>query len=339
MPFATLTVAVRRGWIPICAAACLAFATSAAGDALPVPAAISPGSAAGQLSVATSCPTFSWAGVPGAEGYQLEVSEVDQDASLATALTVELPPGVLSWRPPIGACLPAGKAYSWAVRSHVDGVATAWSDAAHFQVSLHPDAGEVLMAWEILRAHQAALQGPAATTAATAGQDPGMTVEGRVEARDLDVVQEFVLGLGTITAAGEIESRGNTAISGRRLTLTTPDSVDRLASIQSSTPGRVLLCTADTGCEAGAGGDRASLRTERLIVYDGIEVGAEGLSLTTGSNVVGSGGAGFFEVPSFSNVNVDDNASQCPSGSIMVGVRLWETDADQIGVQVRCTNP
>jgi hypothetical protein len=36
---------------------------------------------------------------------------------------------------------------------------------------------------------------------------------------------------------------------------------------------------------------------------------------------------------------MDENESICNGGGLVVGVRFWETDTDQIGLQVKCTYP
>lgn len=345
----------RRGFISPCAAGLLltTLFTSAAADTIRSPIAISPGAADATLKVATSCPTFSWAGVAAAQGYELDVSGSDKTGVVETALAVWLPAGALSWSPPLEKCLQAGNRYTWKLRAVLDSMASDWSDEVHFEISRHPAPAEVAMAYDILRRHRAATQGSAVgihkqsgsgseapRSDAPRGASTGLAVDGRVEVRDIDVVSAFASGSGEILADSAIEAP-NAAIASQHLILNAlgVSPPDPLASFSSPTAGMVVLCEAGTSCEDGAVGNRARLVVERLFAYDGLDVGSGGLVVTSGSTPTGSGGAGYFEVPSATFTRVDNNASECPSGSIMVGVRLAETDTDQIGVQALCTTP
>jgi hypothetical protein len=100
-----------------------------------------------------------------------------------------------------------------------------------------------------------------------------------------------------------------------------------------------VLCAAGGSCEDGTAGADGVLTVDSLHANGGLRVGSGGLTVTRQGSPTGNGGGGYFEVPSATDVNVDNNASECPSGTIMVGVRLWETDANQIGVQVKCSAP
>lgn len=345
----------RRGLVSPCAVGLVlaTLVTSAAGEPMRSPVAISPGAADATLTVATSCPTFSWAGVAAARAYELEVTGSDETGAVETALAIQLPAGALSWSPPLERCLQAGKRYSWKLRAVVDNAATGWSNDVHFEVSRHPAPAEVAMAYDILRRHQAAKQGSTAGIRVNPDSQPesprpqdqrgasvGLAVDGRVEARDIDVVSAFASGSGELFADGAIEAP-NAAIASQRLLLSAlgVNPPDPLASFSSPVAGIAVLCEAGTPCEDGAVGDRARLEVERLVAYDGLDVGSGGLVVSSGSTPTGSGGAGYFEVPSATFTRVDDNGSDCPSGSIMVGVRLAETDVDQIGVQALCTTP
>lgn len=349
----------RGGLISSCAVGVLlsTLVARAAGESLRTPVAISPGAPDATLTIGAVCPTFSWAGVAAAQGYELEVAATDEHGAADVALAARFAAGALSWTPPLDRCLQPGKRYAWKLRSVVDGIATAWSGAAHFQVSRHPSPAEVAMAYDILRRHQAAMprsvtdarktSGSGTQAAAQAprpdaarGAASGLGVEGRVEALDIDVVEAFASGAGQIFADGDIDAR-NAAIASQQLTLSALGAlpVAALASFRSPADGFVVLCEAGTTCETGAAGNRARLNVERLFAYGGLDVGSGGLVVASGSTPTGSGGSGFFEVPSATFTRVDDNASECPTGSIMVGVRLAETDADQIGVQALCTTP
>jgi hypothetical protein len=328
------------------------IATTAVGAPSRSPVAISPGAPDATLTVGSSCPTFSWAGVDGVHGYQLEVVELDERGPVEVALVTDLPAGALSWSPPVGHCLQAGVSYSWSVRSVVDGQITHQSEDAYFRVSHHPAPDDVALAYEILSRHREAMQGPttgaqtttasipgATTSGAPEGTGIGFEVEGRVEARDIDIVRVLPFFQGQILADGDIEAQ-TAAIESLRLTLTENGNIfNRLASFRSDASGRAILCQADGPCEAGSTGADGVLTVRNLFANDGLRVGSGGLTVIRQSSPTGNGGSGYFSVPSATNVNVDNNASQCPSGTIMVGVRLWETDSNQIGVQVKCSAP
>lgn len=103
------------------------------------PTAASPGSAAQVVSINDACPTFSWARVNGARGYELVVYAFDEKtgpASLRAAqpsLREEIPGSASSWTPPADRCLSPGS-YAWSVKAHVDQSDTSWSELLTFRL-------------------------------------------------------------------------------------------------------------------------------------------------------------------------------------------------------------
>lgn len=81
------------------------------------------------------------------------------------------------------------------------------------------------------------------------------------------------------------------------------------------------------------------------------EVRSDGGIGLSGSSWTGSdGGSGVSYVPSFVDlincspigrrcVPMDEAEARCPAGGLVVGVRFWETDTNQVGIQVWCTHP
>jgi hypothetical protein len=117
-------------------------ASLAATGTTPMP--VSPGRETAPTVVEARCPTFSWAGVAGARGYQLAVlrlSAGEEDAGGAESESepelvarVELPADARSFTPPVGECLTRGSRYAWSVAAvDRDGLLD-WSPALRFEV-------------------------------------------------------------------------------------------------------------------------------------------------------------------------------------------------------------
>ncbi|MEJ2084119.1 MAG: hypothetical protein P8Y44_00380 [Acidobacteriota bacterium] len=337
---------------------------------------ISPGAADRVLTVDQSCPTFSWAGIDGADGYDLEVFTTfgDDDAPLSTdpadravgslVLEVELPAGASSWTPSVDRCLAPGGTYVWLVQAVADGRPGGWSEGHYFRVSPRPSADEVALAFEILQryletggeegaeipplstAGRPDISTPSSSSASSAarssasvlgGSGMELEVDGPVQSRGLDIVSFVPQYLGRILADGDIATPSG-IIETNRVALTAGAGLGERVSLHSPTVGKAVLCEAGTACETGSGAD-GTLFTQLLRAEGGIDVGPGGLTVIRAGFFNGTGGAGYFEVPSVTEVNVDNNASMCPDGAIVVAVRLWETDSNQVGVQVQCSQP
>ncbi|MCP4249786.1 MAG: hypothetical protein GY778_22310, partial [bacterium] len=88
------------------------------------------------------CPTFNWAGVPGARSYELVVYLVGEEGQEATPVLRQTVPGAANgWTPSLDACLERGERYAWSVRAVGRTEASDWSAPSLFEVAAGP--GEV----------------------------------------------------------------------------------------------------------------------------------------------------------------------------------------------------
>lgn len=103
----------------------------------------------------SACPTFSWAVVPTASGYELVIYEVkvNGDVSPHPVTSIDLPAGASSWTLPADSCLAPGGRYAWSLRA-TGRVGSAWSEAVLFAVTEAPSQDEVRQALEVLRRYQ-----------------------------------------------------------------------------------------------------------------------------------------------------------------------------------------
>lgn len=122
------------------------------------PVAVSPGGAAGAV-IQTRCPTFSWSAAEAAEGYELVLYRVEDDAAGAAeeageadvpVARIRLPAGSTTWTPSLEGCLDPGGSYAWSVGAVGEPELVEWSEASLFRVAGTPDADEVEAALETL---------------------------------------------------------------------------------------------------------------------------------------------------------------------------------------------
>ncbi len=118
------------------------------------PIAVSPGAAGAAEALGTSCPTFSWSGVPGATGYELLLYRVGDNGSLGVALQRRVPGDARAWTPSASTCPEPGYQYAWVVRASAGEEAGAWSEPLLFDAPSSPTADEVRRALETLRRYQ-----------------------------------------------------------------------------------------------------------------------------------------------------------------------------------------
>jgi hypothetical protein len=102
---------------------------------------VSPGSFAA-ATLAAACPAFSWAGKPGAVGYELAVHRVEDPSQLepAPVMRATLPGTAATWAPPVSDCLEPGASYMWFVREvgPAGEPLGGWSDGMRFTVAGSP---------------------------------------------------------------------------------------------------------------------------------------------------------------------------------------------------------
>ncbi|MCK5681731.1 hypothetical protein KAI46_13060, partial [bacterium] len=108
---------------------------------------ISPGSGEAITFVNECCPTFSWAAVEGAGGYELVIFTVQGSEKIMTdtlydelvqvsepTLTTQIPAPALSWTPAKEQGFIPGQTYAWCVRGLSQEDSGEWSSAAFFKV-------------------------------------------------------------------------------------------------------------------------------------------------------------------------------------------------------------
>ena len=161
---------------------CLLAALVSSSSALGAATAVSPGAIERAVVLATPCPTFDWAAVPGAAGYELVVLDVARAAEPTVVLRHRIGAAALGWSPGREECLAAGS-YAWTVRAlaasgePLEGEKV-WAPPLRFAISAAPSAAEVAEAIEILRRWQAA--GSASSAATTRSDRTTPTLADRV---------------------------------------------------------------------------------------------------------------------------------------------------------------
>ncbi len=103
--------------------------------------------------IADACPTFSWGGIPGATGYELEVFVLnDEDALGERVIQQELSGNAYAWTPPLRGCLSRATSYAWSVGA-ITKTGTIWSDPALFQVASGYSESEFQEALRVVRSY------------------------------------------------------------------------------------------------------------------------------------------------------------------------------------------
>jgi len=357
-------------------AALLAATASAGSAAAMAPAPVAPGATDRATMVASLCPTFSWATPSGSDAVTLEVYEAIEPGrsgsvgatEASPVLEVALPEGAHSWTPSGDHCLEPDAAYVWFVRRTTNGQPAQRSEGHLFRIQARmsvtqPSAAEVAWAEDVLRRHlrqptpaprlddrtgtgsPALAQGehqsqtvdPPRAGKALTGTPSALRVKGRLEVKELRAVAIPPDFAGDVIAEGDISAPSG-AMASPRITVTGGFGDIDLYTLRATGPGEVTVCRAGAACDTSPAPDATGVaRVGRLWANGSIAAIPGGMTVAGPYTWHGSGGSGFFEIPSAVNVNVDDNYSRCPGGGVAVGVRLWETDNNQIGIQVRCS--
>lgn len=120
------------------------------------PATVWPGANDKVVVIDQSCPTFTWKGVAGADGYELVLYQVQQQGSEfflpeegKARFWRRLPAENSSWTPSLKQCLEYGDVYAWAVRALTPGEQTEWSEISIFQVTAAGRVPGLSLAWPI----------------------------------------------------------------------------------------------------------------------------------------------------------------------------------------------
>jgi hypothetical protein len=152
------------------------------------PAPVSPGTKVPGAAVEARCPTFHWAGIPGARGYELAVFRLSEDGAATALVTRASVPGdARGFTPPSSDCLERGQRYAWSVAAAAAaGAELAWSTPFLFEVEAAPSLDEVEQAMAVLQRHRERLlrdapdsEEEAATDAAHAADSPAAPVQTR----------------------------------------------------------------------------------------------------------------------------------------------------------------
>ena len=167
------------------------------------PEGVSPG--ADEVAVVGStCPTFSWSEVDGAEGYTIEVYEVTGNVKSHDDLAYTSKPVIsknagmaLSWTPSGSECLKDGLRYVWFVGARKVELGTLnveriWSEGRVFEVSLLSDAETVEAARELVNSYL---------------QTDWLKTESFTTVKE--EIKREITGNGNITAEGKIGIMGN----------------------------------------------------------------------------------------------------------------------------------
>ena len=101
------------------------------------PRPVSPGGTEGMKLIAERCPTFNWAGLAGAEAYELVVYRVSNETRREEKpLVHETLPGAASgWTPSLDRCLEAGGSYAWSLRAVSAKRTSEWSRPSLFAIA------------------------------------------------------------------------------------------------------------------------------------------------------------------------------------------------------------
>ena len=184
------------------------------------------------------------------------------------------------------------------------------------------------------------------TVAPLASDNVSLSIDGILEARGIRAVASDSAD-GDIETEGDILLRNSFAESpGQIITATTfgtNGDRDDLVRLSSPEEGTVLVTRPGGSARAG------ELQLQHLHARS--EVRADGGIKLSGSALTGSdGGTGVSYVPTSVDlincsaigrrcVPMDEAEALCRAGGLVVGVRFWETDTNQVGIQVWCTHP
>lgn len=179
-----------RTAVGACLVTAAAWGTTGQAAGRSAPVAVSPGLDSGIARVG-ACPTFSWAQVEGATGYELVLYRASEDDGVTevgaeAVRRVRIPGQASSWTPSREECLESGDLYGWTVRAVGAAVVpgpgeapeTAWSEVNLFRVAGAPSAGEIEEAIEVLRRYLAS-KGEAASEGDRGGPPDAAEPDGR----------------------------------------------------------------------------------------------------------------------------------------------------------------
>lgn len=327
---------------------------------------ISPGEADWVVEIAEVCPTFSWVAPRSSSQVRIVVVDISngdwRSAGVghdAIVLEARLPGGARSWTPSAGQCLHQGRTYRWFV---VDGEGEIANASGYtFEISRLPSEMAIDWARDVLRRH---LGDPAPTPDAQATQErrPPADVMPKVASSGSRSSSKGPTGeavASPFSADATVGVLGGARVTGLRAVASPSSSGDILAegsivSLAAPLLGSELVFTDDFGADqitvsppdssfdlaigggvlAGALEAATVVRATSVQVPSGIWTGDDG---GIGVEYVDQKSCGFLGLDRC--IRVDENETFCTGGSFVVAARLWQTDNDQVGVQVKCTDP
>ena len=197
---------------------------------------------------------------------------------------------------------------------------------------------EIASTAQAMLAQRLQSSGPPTAPKGSVVPPPVLRVNGVLQAHDLQAIAIPPDFNGDVISVGG----GITVPAGMtspRITVTdfTPELIDvPVYSLRATSPATVTVCKAGPGCDDVPNPTAAGItEVAKLRTINGVSIVPGGLLVLGGDSAHGSGGSGYFNVPSAFDANVDNNPSRC-FGRPAIGVRLWETDANQIGIQIKC---
>lgn len=337
-------------------------ASAASAGTLPsaAPNPVSPGSTSHAIPGADLCPTFSWSSAADFEYFELAMFELPQDyldagAELKPFTVVTVPGAGRSWTPSVDRCTEPGKMYVWLVRGRSESASTEWSSESWFtspsSAGPDPRATRALLAGDgpaPFNDQSSGLAGDDGSMGnsiavdsmdAVRGVEPELTIVDGMTAAEIAVLRVPGQSQGRIASDSEFNSRALGRLQAARIELLLPPPSLAAGARLSAGPASVATATLKFGLGEcfGAPSNCDDLEVDALVASGVIVQGGPINFSNSFTGYVGSGGSGFFEVPAVTSVRVDDNAADC-GGRPVVEVRLAETDADQIGIQVICGN-
>jgi hypothetical protein len=275
-------------------------ATGLSAGAAGIPQPVSPGARTVGARVEARCPTFSWAGVEGADGYELAIFSVAQapDAEPVLVTRTSLPERVQTWTPAIGQCLERGGRYAWSVattrgRSDAES-AFDWAPVLLFEVDSAPSSDDLEHAIATIQRHLAtrgdrdAERDPASASRATEAKGIGRSEARRAAAtagertrRVAARAQGIVPVLPSSSTSGIRTASAATTPTAGSASLTVTDQIHLGAASDLFKDGSVFLWDDDDGNSALGRNALASVSGEAT---NNTALGREALLNTTGSD-------------------------------------------------------
>lgn len=319
-----------------------------------VPSPLSPGGPDRAETIETACPTFSWSSAGDFDRFELTLIETDNPDTRPVAgeepdavFHVSVSGRARSWTPSVDRCVREGRPATWFVRGIVDGLATAWSRGRRL----------LLPGRELDDRVAAFVKAAGARTAARgrANQNPSQEVpqrgllnvafqtDGTLEVGDL-VAGETVNVDGEIlsTYAG-VSTAGSARASIIEFNIYPQGKAPELGAVLLGQSVATILEGKHVALLAPSGSSTLKLGQVQAswIEVTGSIVHEAGWSYAWTPPDLSGGGSGYTNIPIIYNLTSDDQVRLDTAGAScgnrpIIGVKLEETDDNQIGIQLKC---